>query len=294
MFEVRNSVAKAKVLLMMVALLAWEAMNCPWAPAAMLPGTVLRDPLRSGGFGPELVVIPAGHFRLGDLQGDGALTEQPVQQVTIKRPFAIGRYEVTFEEYDRFCQATGRPCPDDGGAGRGRNPVVHVTWEDAQAYARWLSEQTGERYRLPTEAEWEYAARGGTQSSRFWGDEPALACRYANGADLTAVERYPEFVVHPCRDGYLGIAPVGSFQPNPFGMYDMLGNVWEWCEDHWQVNYRGAPADGSARRGWDHLRVRRGGSWFSSPRNLRSAARSGEQRLFRGDDTGFRLVRALP
>ena len=280
--------------LLLATLLAGEFLLPPWAQAAAQPGMLLRDPLQTGGFGPELVVIPAGRYRRGDLQGDGASTEQPVHEVTISRPFAIGRYEITFGEYDRFCQATGRPLPDDGGAGRGRNPVVHVTWEDAQAYARWLSEQTGEVYRLPTEAEWEYAARGSTQSSRFWGNELALACRFANGADLFAAEQNPAYVVHPCRDGYPGIAPVGSFQPNPFGLYDVLGNVWEWCEDHWQASYRGAPADGSPRLGWDNLRVRRGGSWFSSPRNIRSAARTGENKFFRGDDTGFRVVRDLP
>jgi hypothetical protein len=136
---------------------------------ALKPGTVFRDTLRDGSPGPEMVVIPKGEFRMGDIQGSGDSDERPVHLVRIPRPFAMSRYEVTFDEYDVFARTTGREQPADEGWGRGRRPVINVSWEDAVAYAKWLSEQTGKRYRLPTEAEWEYVARAGTETAYWWG-----------------------------------------------------------------------------------------------------------------------------
>jgi hypothetical protein len=186
-----------------------------------------------------------------------------LRTVTFIKPF-IGRYEVTFEEYDRFVQATGRRLPDDGGWGRGKQAVIKVSWKDAVAYAEWLSRETGERYRLPTEAEWEYAARAGAESRYWWGDDIRQGAKVWANCD-------------GCGSGWgdKQTAPVGSFEPNAYGLYDTAGNVWEWVQDCWHENYVGAPEDGSA---WEErdcgLRVLRGGSWFYRPRWLRSATRS--------------------
>jgi formylglycine-generating enzyme required for sulfatase activity len=265
------------------------------AAAEARAGQVFRDQLKSGGFGPEMVVLPAGSFRMGDEGAEAYPYEKPVHAVTIGRPFAMGRFEVTFEEYDRFCRATGHSQPPDQGGGRERMPVMNVSWRDAQGYAAWLSEETGQTYRLPTEAEWEYAARAGTRTTRYWGDSRADACLYANVADETASMVNPDLAkVHPCRDDFPFTAPAGSFPANPFGLHDMLGNVWEWCQDIWQPGYKGAPSDG---RAWQVLgeegHVRRGGSWFSIPRSVRSAARNSNPPGYQGDDTGFRLVREI-
>jgi formylglycine-generating enzyme required for sulfatase activity len=141
-----------------------------------------RDRLADGSEGPEMVVVPAGRFRMGDLQGDGDPDELPAREVSLARPFALGRHELTFEEYERFCRATGSPVPDDGGFGRGRHPVVNVTWQDALAYAVWLAAQTGQPYRLPSEAEWEYAAGGEASHRRAALAVPRAAAAAAVGA----------------------------------------------------------------------------------------------------------------
>ncbi|MGH8567938.1 MAG: formylglycine-generating enzyme family protein, partial [Gammaproteobacteria bacterium] len=208
--------------------------------------------------------------------------EHPPHAVTIE-PFAIGRYEVTFEEYDRFAKDTNRKLPDDGRWGRGRRPVINVTFDDAQSYAAWLSEKTGRRYRLPTEAEWEYAARAGTTTTYWWGNE--VGSNHANcrgcGSEWDSKET----------------APVGSFAPNAFGVYDTAGNVWEWVQDCWHESYEGAPADGSAwleTGGGDcNRRGVRGGSWLDGPLNLRSANRNWIRTHGAGIYLGFRLARAL-
>ena len=240
---------------------------------------VFRDTLRSGGQGPEMVVLPTGRFRMGDLDGSGEDCERPVRTVTISRPIAMGKYPVTFEEYDRFVGGFlkalfGRHRPADEGWGRGTRPVINVNQKDAKAYAAWLSEQTGKRYRLPSEAEWEYAARAGTTTQYSWGDD--MDWNRAN-----------------CEDGCT--APVGSFAANSFGLYDMQGNVWEWVEDYWHDNYEGAPSDGSAwtTGGDESAAVLRGGCWASNPLRLRSADRHGLSRSDRDDNYGFRLVQDL-
>jgi formylglycine-generating enzyme required for sulfatase activity len=133
------------------------------------PGAIFRDKLKDGSEGPEMVVVPAGMFKMGDIQGKGGGDEKPVHTVSIPKAFAIGRYQITFDEYDRFASPTGRPLPNDQGWGRGRQPAINVSWDDAVEYAKWLSEQTGKRYRVPAEAEWEYAARAGTETEYWWG-----------------------------------------------------------------------------------------------------------------------------
>jgi formylglycine-generating enzyme required for sulfatase activity len=172
------------------------------AVAGLKPGTVFRDTLRDGSSGPEMVSIRSGEFCMGDMQGSGDADERPVHLVRIPRPFAMGRYVITFDEHYLFARLTGRAPPPDQGWGRRRRPVINVSWKDAVAYAQWLSEQTGKRYRLPTEAEWEYAARAGTETAYWWGDE--MEENRANCArKFWQVFRSRKTM------------PVGSFQPNP-------------------------------------------------------------------------------
>ena len=247
-------------------------------------GRVFRDTLKDGGEGPEMVVLPTGRFRMGDLSGYGYREERPVHTVTISRRIAMGKYPVTFKDYKRYVSATGARRLADCGWGRGRRPVIMVTWYEAKAYASWLSEQTGKRYRLPSESEWEYAARAGTETAYSWGDE--INCSQA---------RYGRQEGGDCSDSRDGTVLVGSFEPNAFDLYDMHGNVCEWVEDCWHDNYEGAPSDGSAWTSGGHSgwRVSRGGSWFSFPQVLRSAYRLGVPPTSRYSDTGFRLVQDL-
>jgi formylglycine-generating enzyme required for sulfatase activity len=247
------------------------------------PGSVFRARLADGSEGPEMVVIPAGEFWMGSDKAQDKETsddELPRHRVTIARSFALGRYPVTFAEYERFADATDRDLFDDGGWGRGNRPVINVTWKGAAAYCEWLSQQTRRRYRLPTEAEWEYAARGGTETRYWWGDEVGKNNANCDGCGSEWDNKQT--------------APVGSFRPNPWGLHDMLGNVWEWVQDCWHKNYKGAPEDGSA---WERvfwgLRVLRGGSWYDLPRGLRSAFRDRNIPQNRLNDVGFRLAQDL-
>ena len=250
---------------------------------------------------PAMVVVPEGSFMMGSplseegRQGD----EGPQRLVTIGSPFAVGVYEVTFAEWDACVEAGGCAgfSPLDEGWGRGSRPVMNVSREDVREYLRWLSRETGAQYRLLTEAEWEYMARGDTQAPRFWGDDESEQCRNANGADATAHQAYPNvadsfFVA--CSDGNVYTAPVGSFEPNGFGLYDVLGNVFEWTEDCWNESHSGAPADGSARMEGDCSRhVVRGGSYDLAHRYLRSALRFGVPARVRNKDLGFRVARTM-
>lgn len=261
--------------------------------AAMVPGRRFRDCAVC----PEMVVVPAGSFMMGSPEGEeGRLDpEGPLHRVTIRAPFAVGVYEVTFAEWDACVGAggCGEYRPEDEGWGRGSRPVINVSWEDAQEYVRWLSRETGETYRLPTEAEWEYVARAGTTTARYWGASEAGQCRHENGYDRTGDARLDWWDdLAACSDGYVRTAPVGLFEPNAFGLYDVLGNVLEWTQDCWNESYRGAPTDGSAWRSGDcSQRVLRGGSWSDAPRVLRSASRYGHSPGDRRTILGFRVVR---
>ncbi len=242
-------------------------------------GEVFRDRLKDGSDGPEMVVIPAGTFRMGDIQGGGYSDEQPVHQVSVKS-FAMSRYEVTFAEYDKFAEATGKSKPGDRGWGRGNRPVIDVSWHDAVAYTQWLSTQTGKTYRLPTAAEWEYAARGGTETKYWWGNESGYNRANCNG----------------CGSQWDGkkTAPVGSFSANPFGLYDTVGNLWEWCADSSHDSYKGAPTEGQVWNGGDESRrVLRGGSWYDSPDLCRSAYRGRYSSDTRYQSFGFRVAVAV-
>ena len=241
---------------------------------------------------PEMVVIPGGRFRMGCVSGrDCEDDEQPVHEVRVES-FELGKYEVTFEEYDRFTAATGRDRAGDSGWGRGRLPVIDVSWEDAVAYTEWLSEQTGEQYRLPSEAEWEYAARAGTATTYHFGKDKSELCRYGNHADSSTDYDWRN---KKCSDGVgKKTARVGGYWRNPYGLHDMQGNVWEWVQDCGNESYRGAPVDGSAWESGDcSQRVLRGASWFNDPRGLRSAFRHRIATAARASFFGFRVARTI-
>ena len=260
-------------------------------PGTMTTGTVFRDTLSGGGQGPQMVVLPTGNFRMGGptTEANSMSRERPVRTVTISKRIAMGRHEVTFDDYKRFTDdpATTQTLPSDQGWGRGRRPVISVTWDDAKAYAAWLSAQTGKMYRLPSEAEWEYAARAGTTTAYSFGD--TINCSQAH---------YARDLGGACASrGTARTMPVGSFMANPFGLFDMHGNVWEWVEDCYVNTYTGAPTDGSARTsgcGTNVGSVIRGGSWFNPPQVLRAAIRV---RYRPSADNlyafGFRLVQDL-
>jgi formylglycine-generating enzyme required for sulfatase activity len=259
---------------------------------------------------PEMVVVPAGSFTMGSPYSEkGRETDEgPQHLVTIGNPFAVGKLHVTVDQYEAFIQATGYPATSncnvyDGGKweskGSWRNPgftqavshpVVCVSWDDAKVYVDWLAKRTGKSYRLLSEAEFEYAARGRTSPGsypRFWfGDDERDLCQYGNFADLKAGAPNA-----PCNDGYNRTSPSGHYVPNAFGLHDMLGNAWQWTQDCFEGDYRRAPTDGSA---WTRVPCRsiaRGGSWLSDPKYLRAASR--KPSFFADNDTGLRVARTL-
>ena len=231
---------------------------------------------------PVMIVIPAGKFMLGSPENESERrgNEGPQHEVTIARPFAVSKFEVTFEEWDACAAAAACPQAADGW-GRGRMPVINVSWRDAQQYVDWLSKLTGQDYRLLTEAEWEYAARAGATTRYSWGDEPGVGNADCNGCGSQWDLRQA--------------APAGSFKPNAFGIYDMHGNVWEWVEDTWHENYDGAPLDGSAWLwgGDPSYRVVRGGSWRNESELVRAAVRDKRNINVRFDTLGFRVARTI-
>jgi len=263
------------------------------------PATPFRDRLKDGSDGPEMIWLPPGRFFMGSADGVGPAfaDERPRHEVHIARPFAIGRCPVTFDDYDQFVVATRRPpaakrgvlgrlfgaaedrqreLPSDQGWGRGRRPVIVVSWDDAAAYCVWLTEQSGWTYRLPSEAQWEYACRAGTQT------------RWSFGDDERALGDHAWFTGNAGRKTH----PVGEKQPNPWGLHDLHGHVWEWVQDHWHDHYHGAPTDGSA---WEDAagksRVMRGGCWINDARLCRSAQRDRGVPADRDAGLGFRLAR---
>ncbi len=235
-----------------------------------------RDALRVGGQGPTLVALEGGAFRMGHNSLSGA-DYGPEHQVQVP-PFLIGAYEVTFEQYDHYARAAGRPLPPDFGFGRGTRPVVGVTWSEASAYADWLSRQTGERYRLPTEAEWEYAARSGGEAHYPWG---------------FGMER-GRAVCFDCGTSWdnRSSAPVGSFDPNPFGLHDTAGNALEWVADCYHSGYQGAPVDGGPVASGDcDRRVARGGAFNKPSASMRAYVRASFVPETRLNMLGFRVAR---
>lgn len=270
--------------------------SVPLAATSQTPGQILRHCADC----PELVVIPAGRFQIGSPEtevGRGA-DEGPRQWIRIDRPFAVGRTEVARAQYVAFVADTGHPISgncitdrrkpgdwqpdpqtnfqDPGFAQTGDHPVVCVSWNDAKAYIAWLSKRTDKPYRLLSEADWEYVARANSTTSYPWGNDAAEGCRHMNGTDRTTKAKYSHLdyldTFGSCDDGYLNTAPVGSFQPNKFGLYDMIGNVGEWVQDctgpYGDRRESAAPVEVTCAK-----RVVRGGSWGTIARQLRSAER---------------------
>ncbi|HMS84326.1 MAG TPA: SUMF1/EgtB/PvdO family nonheme iron enzyme [Nitrospira sp.] len=233
---------------------------------------------------PVMQAIAAGSFKQGDTQGRGDRFEKSQHQVTMKS-FAMGKFEVTFEEYDRFALVTSRLIPGDQGWGRDKRPVINVSWDEAKAYAEWLSEETGKRYRLPTESEWEYAARSEGKDD-LW----------AGTSNEEALKDYAVYAVNSENRTAL-VGPDQGRKPNASGLYDMSGNVWEWVEDCWHDSYKEAPTDGSAwleeNVGTCGHRVLRGGSWGDGPGGLRVSYRFWTSSVYRSPTLGFRLVQDL-
>jgi formylglycine-generating enzyme required for sulfatase activity len=243
------------------------------------PGSGKTEWFKDHGRAPEMVVVPAGVFMMGS--GDHK-TAKPSHKVTIRQPFAVGRFAVTFAEWD----AAGLPgTPDDAGWGRGKQPVINVSWEDAKAYVSWLSQETGKSYRLLSEAEWEFVARAGTTTAFWWGD--SFSILQGNYYDHDYNWGDGPKGQHPNRT-----VPVDRFEPNPWGLYQVHGNVLEWCEDSWHLDYEGAPQDGSVWPGGHaDVRVLRGGP----ARGLLwdSAARTRLPQDSFDSSIGFRLARTL-
>ncbi|MEQ8734336.1 MAG: formylglycine-generating enzyme family protein [Rhodospirillaceae bacterium] len=289
------------------------------AVAVAEPGDVLKD----CEFCPDLVIVPAGEFRMGTPLGvpvDNETGEQPPVHMTIPNDYALGRTEVTNREFAAFAEDTGfeptvlcrvwndklqrydddpnrtwrrpgvpsNPKPD--------HPVSCVSWQDAKAYVVWLAERSGQLYRLPTEAEWEYAARAGSDGLYPWGNNPHQGCAWVNAYDLDSLERYPLAWTHmACRDGFAGVAPVGSLKPNAFGLYDMLGNVWEFAEDCATKSHIGRPKDGRAwvwQGGCERI-IQRGGGWMTSVARIRPGYHGDANATHRFDFGGFRVARDL-
>ena len=247
---------------------------------------------------PEMVVVPAGSFLMGSPASEPGRSddEGPQHLVTIANPFAVGKFEVTFDEWDA-CVREGQ-CTEvnDEEWGRGRRPVINVNWTQAIGYAKWLSDKTGKPYRLLSEAEWEYAARAGSEQAWFWGSSPERACEYANVYDVTGKAKLKlSWEAFTCDDRYSDTAPVGSFKPNAFGLHDMLGNVTEWVEDCYNGTYDAAPSNGRVwswgNCSWHGVR---GGGRAKGPRDMRAADRGWNLQGSRYNFVGFRVARMLP
>jgi formylglycine-generating enzyme required for sulfatase activity len=303
---------------------------------AMRPGQLFHDELAGGSAGPDMVVVPAGRFQMGSPvdEPNRKDNEGPRHAVTLNA-FALGRTTVTRGDFSKFVRATGYKTdadlnttpkvesPQDGcfvvgsvigwKAGTSwrdpgyeqsdSHPVVCVSWNDAIAYVKWLSSETGSRYRLPSEAELEYAIRAGSDSPWPWGSDPDDGCSTSNGADVTAKAGFGRrfgllmglaFAASKCEDGFLFTAPVGRLRPNAFGLYDMVGNVYAWTQDCGHNDYQGAPTDGSPfHRPNCASHEIRGGSWSDEPPYLRSSARIAMRSLNRYHNVGLRLAREL-
>jgi formylglycine-generating enzyme required for sulfatase activity len=282
---------------------------------------------------PVMVILPPGTFAMGSPQSEVGRVrndESPVHEVNI-RSFAIGKFEVTVAEFSLFLGERGlientmarlrtEKVPIEFHQ-EDNHPVVNISWDEARDYTIWLSRKTGKVYRLPSEAEWEYAARAGTQTAYYWGNNPDDICEYENVLDMTAKSKISWAskwnMGTKCSDGYAYTAPVGSFKPNPFGLYDMLGNAQEWVADcqhksrglkdltlqsdtrdlfYAFVDYYGAPSDGSVWEGGDCSisHMVRGGTWRYPPSNARAASRGWGEQNYRGDPArGFRVARTL-
>jgi formylglycine-generating enzyme required for sulfatase activity len=254
-----------------------ESPHAEQTEATSFTPSTFRDALKDGGTGPQMAPIPGGAFKMGSGGMTASADEYPPHDVTVQ-PFAISRHEITVAEYANFAKATGRRLPRGVNKGKDTHPIVSVSWNDAIRYTQWLSKQTGKRYRLPSEAEWEYAASAGATSPHWWGYEVTDGQAHCFGCSNSAESRGP--------------VEVGGFPPNAFGLYDTAGNVMEWVGDCYHRNYQGAPDDGRSWDGGDcSYRMVRGGAYNSPPPSIRTAKRA-KRKFGRGYDTiGIRVVR---
>ena len=275
----------------------WIPECAPLDSAQLQPSKVFRD----CDVAPKMTVLPPGKFWMGspDSEAYRRRDEGPQREVTIPAPFAVGVFEVTFEQWDTCVRMGGCDglVADDEGWGREQRPALNINWPSAQSYVRWLSNLTGKRYRLLSESEWEYAARAGSTTPNYW--EPgANPCAFASMFDQSD-SSYHSFdfqddEVIPCTDGFAGTAPVGSFRPNAFGLYDMIGNAAEWTQDCYNADYSDGPTDGSVwESGLCLFRVARGGGWFFGMAGNRSAARTPRLSNAATSISGFRVARDL-
>ena len=255
------------------------------------PPTHWKEPITSMQF----VWVPKGCFQMGSPSAEvGRKADEGPRHFVCVDGFWMGKEEVSNAQYQKFRSQHSSGSYKGNTLDSADQPVVNVSWEDARAFAGWLSTKyNGQyRFRLPTEAEWEYACRSGTQTSRYWGNDPNKACRYESVLDITSSTTWPNRACHPCEDGYKVTAPVGSFQPNAFGLHDMLGNVMEWCEDSYSNEaYATHQRNNPVYRSESPYRVMRGGSWSCGPSRVRCADRSWDNLHSRFPDVGFRLVR---
>ena len=235
---------------------------------------------------PATVELPGGKFYMGDQNGIGDSDERPVQQIQISA-FAISKYEITFKEFDQFTDATGRVRVDDNDWGRNKLPVINVSWDDAQAYTQWLTQKSGKTWRLPTEAEWEYAARADGLSNYQSGNQPESVCSVGNIADEKAFEAGIVQQITRCNDGAVHTNIVGSYRASAFGLYDMHGNTWEWLADCYHI-YGSTPSAGSCEK-----RVIRGGSFLTPATSARLSNREAIKPTEQLIQVGFRVVRDL-
>lgn len=339
-----NLVINSAFLLLLVstALCAGDIRARSQGPSALLLGRSFQECKQC----PEMVWLPSGQFLMGtepaETKREGtpdqfAKFERPRHLVKVNSPFAMGKYQVTRGEYSFFVQQTAYQASDGCVAWTGAtfefdsrkswrdpgfpqtdpHPVVCVSWDDAISYAQWLAALTGKPYSLPNEAHWEYSARGGSSTARWWGDSAIEQCHYANGADASAKQRFTNLDAVECRDGYVFTSPVGSFAPNPVGLYDMLGNAWQWTSDCWASDYTKAPTEASTvllnlgdlaqtklanvNKGSKVVlgvgivdcsaHTQRGGAWDEKPRALRAGIRLAISTDLRFSHSGFRVFR---
>lgn len=233
---------------------------------------------------PPMVKVNAGTFQMGSNINDN---EKPIHEVNIKNDFYMGKYEVTFAEYDKFCEDTNRKKPADEGFRIASKPVINISWNDANEYAKWLSQKTGQNYKLPSESQWEYATKAGTNTKYSFGDDENQLAQY----DWYEKNSYDKGENHPD----YGTHNVGSKKPNPWGLYDVHGNVWEWVDDWYVDNYKNTPRNEDSNiKGEKKNKVIRGGSWDRFTFNSRAAYRDAASPFGSGNNIGFRLSKTLP
>ena len=276
-----------------VATLSLFIVSCGKPPA--YTAEFFTDTLSDSSDGPQLSIIPAGKGIAGEEYTTSTGYLGPQRSIKNSKAFAITRAEITFAQYDKFANATNRASPDDRGWGRGDMPVINVSWMDATAYAKWLTEQTNQHYRLPSETEWEYAARAGSGSALFFGNDINKVCTVANVADETPLKNTNVWTNRvSCKDQYSFTAPVGQFQSNKYGLYDMIGNVMELTDDCYNSSFASAPTNGKPwNSGNCNVRVIRGAAFNYGAEYLRSSKRNTVEKSGRKIDIGFRLAHSI-